>query len=203
MQGDRKRNAGMPPVTRPMRRRRARARALSLLLLLAPLLLSGCLQYRSTGAMFDDQNIELRVIDAINANEEIGTESHIKVEVYENMVLLMGETPTEARKALAGRSAAKVDRVERVVNEIEVTERADLGARFGNSWLSGKVKTAIGRADTLEGWDMYRVKVVSSRGTVYLMGNVSRQEGDAVAEVVRNVRGVDKVMKVFNYVEAD
>ena len=31
------------------------------------------------------------------------------------------------------------------------------------------------------------------------MGNVSREEGDRVAEVVRNVRGVEKVVKVFNY----
>jgi osmotically-inducible protein OsmY len=170
---------------------------------LLPLLLAGCLQYRSTGAMFDDQNMELRVIDAINEPEEIGTESHIKVEVYEKTVLLMGETPTEARKTLAGERAAGVDRVERVVNEIEVGERAGVGARFGNSWLSGKVKTALSRADKLEGWDAYRVKVVSSQGTVYLMGNVTREEGDSVAEVARNVRGVEKVVKVFNYVEDD
>ena len=33
------------------------------------------------------------------------------------------------------------------------------------------------------------------------MGTVSRGEGAAVAEVVRNVGGVDKVVKVFDYTD--
>jgi osmotically-inducible protein OsmY len=174
----------------------------NILLVLATLpLLTGCLQYRSTGAMFDDQNIELRVIDAIASSEQLDRSSHIKVEVYENVVLLMGEAPTEAARDLAGDLAANVDRVERVVNEIEVMERAGVGGKFNNSWLTGKVNTALATENTLEGWDPHRIKVVSARNTVYLMGNVTRDEGDRVAEVVRNVRGVEKVVKVFNYEE--
>ena len=30
---------------------------------------------------------------------------------------------------------------------------------------------------------------------------VTRDEGNAVADVARNVRGVDKVVKVFNYMD--
>ena len=153
--------------------------------------------------MFDDQNIELRVIDAIYGTEEIDRASHIKVEVYENVVLLMGETPTEANKALAGRMAASVDQVDRVVNEIEVREQDGIGGKMSNSWLSGKVEWALAREDTLDGWDPHRIKVISAGGTVYLMGNVTRAEGDEVAETVRNVRGVEKVVKVFNYQEED
>ena len=170
------------------------------LLLLATLpLLAGCLQYRSTGAMFDDQHIEVRVIDAIASSDQLDRSSHIKVEVYENVVLLMGEAPTEAARNLAGDLAAEVDQVERVVNEIEVMDRVGVGGKFSNSWLTGKVNTALATENTLEGWDPHRIKVISARNTVYLMGNVSREEGDRVAEVVRNVRGVEKVVKVFNY----
>lgn len=172
------------------------------LLLLIPFL-AGCLEHRSTGAMFDDQNIELRVIDAIYSTEEIDRSSHIKVEVYENVVLLMGETPTEPGKALAGRVAADVDQVDRVVNEIEVRDQDGLGGKMSNSWLSGKVEWALARENTLDGWDPQRVKVISAGGTVYLMANVTRAEGEQLAETVRNVRGVEKVVKVFNYQEDD
>lgn len=175
----------------------------TLLPLIALLFLSGCLQYRSTGAMFDDQNIELRVIDAISSSNQLDRSSHIKVEVYENTVLLMGETPTEAARELAGDLARDVDRVERVVNEIEVMDRVGVSGKLGNSWLTSKVNTALATENTLEGWDPHRIKVISARNTVYLMGNVSREEGDRVTEIVRNVRGVEKVVKVFNYGPGD
>jgi osmotically-inducible protein OsmY len=166
-------------------------------------LLGGCLKHRGTGAMLDDQNIELRVISAIGGADGIGRESHIKVEVYERMVLLAGETDTEDKKALAERLAADVDQVDRVVNEIEVREREGVAGKFGNSWLTTKVNTELMTENVLPGFDPHRIKVVSSAGTVFLMGNVTRDEGDAVTEVVRNVRGVDKVVKVFNYESAE
>lgn len=174
-----------------------------LLALALPFTLSGCLEHRATGAMFDDQNIEYRVLGAIYGTDEIGSDSHIKVEVYERVVLLMGETTTEANKALAGRMAAGVDQVERVVNELQVREEVGLGGRISNSWLTTRVNTALLTENALPGLDPHRIKVISADGTVYLMGNVTRDEADAVADVVRNVRGVDKVVKVFNYLPGD
>lgn len=170
-------------------------------LVLAPAL-GGCLQHRATGSMFDDQNIELHVISAIKGAESIDSDSHIKVEVFERIVLLMGETNTEANRELAGRLAAQVDQVERVVNEIEVREEAGLGGRLANSWLSTRVLTSLATRNPLPGFNTHRLKVVSSAGTVYLMGNVTRDEGDQLAEIVRNVRGVERVVKVFNYTDS-
>lgn len=174
---------------------------LLLALLSVPLVLglSGCLKHRSTGSLIDDNTMELRVIDALDDSERFGPESHIKVEVIEGIVLLMGETDTEERRAEAGRIAADVHRVERVVNEIELTEAAGLGTRMNNTWLSSKVKTALITKNPIEGFDGTRIKVVTSDRTVFLMGRVTREEGNAVAEVARNVSGVEKVVKVFDY----
>lgn len=181
--------------------------------LLVAALLSGCAaavvggsavavhDRRTIGQVFDDQNIEYSVVRAIYASDDIGEESHIKVEVYENVVLLMGETDSEDRKRIAGEVAGAVEHVERVVNEIQTHPRASFGDRVNNSWLTAKVDTALIRENPVPGFDATRIKVVSSDGTVYLMGLVTREEGNAVAEVARNVSGVDKVVKVFDYVE--
>ena len=174
-----------------------------LISLLCLLLLSGCLERRSTGAMFDDQNIEYRLIAALYDAEGIDSTSHIKVEVWESVVLLMGETPTQQAKELAGRLAADVDRVDRVVNEIEVRPELGLGGKLGNSWLSTRVKTALIAGNPVPGFDATRIKVISSAGTVYLMGNLTEAEADEVTEIARNVGGVEKVVKVFNYIDAD
>jgi len=38
-------------------------------------------------------------------------------------------------------------------------------------------------------------------GVAYLMGLVSHEEADAAVEVARNISGIDKVVKVFEYSE--
>ena len=154
---------------------------------------------RSAGAVLDDQTLEVQVRDQIYASPEIGEETHLKVEVYKRIALLMGETDTEEHRELAGRLAGEVKWVERVVNELTVQPAVGAGGRFNNSWMTAKVDTALLTNNPVPGFDATRIKVVSSDGTVYLMGVVSRKEGDAVAEVARNVSGVQRVVKVFSY----
>ena len=78
-----------------------------------------------------------------------------------------------------------------------------LGGKLGNSWLSTRVKTALIAGNPVPGFDATRIKVISSSGTVYLMGNITEAEADEVTEIARNVGGVEKVVKVFNYIDAD
>lgn len=185
--------------TRPERRFTSTLACLATLLLAT--LIIGCTHNRTVGTVLDDNTIEYSVIDAIYAAPEIGKESHIKVEVFERMVLLMGETDTEAKRELAEKRAGDVYNVDRVVNEIVVAERADIGTRTNNSWLTAKVSTMLMTSSDLPGFDPDRVKVITSAGTVYLMGQISREDATAVTEVVRNIGGVEKVVTVFNYTD--
>lgn len=166
-------------------------------------LLGGCIinDRRSAGTILDDQSMEFRIIDRIYSQPEIDNRDHIKVEVYDRIALLVGEARTEENRATAARVAGEIDYVERVVNELEVTERAGAGGRAENSWLTWKVNAALTRENPVPGIDSTRVKVVTARNTVYLMGVLSRAEGDAVAEVARNVGGVERVVKVFSYTD--
>jgi len=121
------------------------------------------------------------------------------VEVHLGVVLLAGETVSEENKALATRLAEAPRLTERVVNDLYVGERAGFGGKLDNSWLSTKVNSILVTENPLPGNDASRIKVVSSQNTVYLMGIVTRAEGDKVAEIVRNIGGVEKVVKVFDY----
>jgi osmotically-inducible protein OsmY len=47
--------------------------------------------------------------------------------------------------------------------------------------------------------NQYHVKVVTENGVVYLMGLVTRKEGDAAAQVASATSGVKRVVKVFEY----
>jgi osmotically-inducible protein OsmY len=154
---------------------------------------------RTPGTVLDDQVLEVQVIDRIYSAPEFAGGDSVKVEVYQGVALLVGEVTTDAKRELAGRRAAEVQHISRVVNELAVGQSVDLGTRLGNTWLTTKVNTALLRHNPVPGFDATRIKVVTSQSQVYLMGLVSREEGDAVAEVARNVGGVEKVVKVFSY----
>jgi osmotically-inducible protein OsmY len=45
------------------------------------------------------------------------------------------------------------------------------------------------------------VKVVTERGTVYLMGMVTKREADDATQIARTTNGVKRVVRVFEYIE--
>jgi osmotically-inducible protein OsmY len=156
---------------------------------------------RTTGTVIDDQAVEVAVADHIYSAEGFEGGDHVKVEVYESVVLLVGEVTTEAKKAVAGTRAAEVENVQRVVNELSVADSASIGERLDNTWLTTKVNAILIKENPVPGFDATRIKVVSSQNSIFLMGKVTREEGEAVAEIVRNVGGVEKVVKVFSYMD--
>lgn len=156
---------------------------------------------RSAGTVIDDQTIEYEAINDIFATPEISNADHIKIEVHNGTVLLAGETQSEANKALASKVASEVRGVKNVVNELAVMPSAGLGDRLDNSYISTKANSVLAVKDPISGSDMSRIKVMTARRNVYLMGTVTREEGDKAAEVVRNVGGVEKVIKVFDYID--
>ena len=187
----------------PFRRQSAVSLVILLVLLVSIVALPACGKYgrRTTGTVINDQTLEYEVIDNIRSDPSLSEKDHIKVEVHQGVVLLAGETATEENKILATRLAEESRLTQRVVNDLKVGEREGFGGKLDNSWLTTKVNSVLITENPLPGNDASRIKVVSSHNTVYLMGMVTRQEGDAVAEVVRNIGGVEKVDKIFDYTD--
>ena len=172
-------------------------------LLVTVLAVSACSTHvrRNTGTVLNDQSLEIEIINNIYSDPDFSENDHIKVEVHEGVVLLAGETVSEANKVLATQLAEESRLTKRVVNDLKVGNRAGFGGKLDNSWLSTKVNSILVKENPLPGNDAARIKVVSSQNTVYLMGLVTREEGDEIAEIVRNIGGVEKVVKIFDYTD--
>lgn len=155
---------------------------------------------RSFGTVIDDQALEVRVRDAIFDDHAFTREHRIKVNAYRGWVLLAGEAGTESNVRLAGEITAGVDGVRRVVNELAPERRPSFGQGSKDKWLSSKVNSSLTRVE-LAGFDPTRVQVTSARSVVYLMGLVSRAEGEAATEQARTVKGVERVVTIFEYLE--
>jgi osmotically-inducible protein OsmY len=156
---------------------------------------------RTLGSFVEDQNIELKAGGAISNNEELNKNTHINVTSYNGIVLLTGEAPTPAMRGKAEDIVKKIEKVRRVHNEITIASPSALGSRTSDTWITTKVKTSLLNIKTHEGFDPTRVKVVTENGTVFLMGLIRRSEANDVVDVVRKVKGVQRVVKVFEYID--
>lgn len=172
-------------------------------LLLAAVTLAACSSHesRTVGTTFNDQQLEYEVVSNIRSNPAFGEHDHIKVEVHQGVVLLAGETVSEENRLLATQLAEKPRLATRVINELEIGRRAGFGGKLDNAWLTTKVNSVLLAENPVPGYEGKRIKVISSQNTVYLMGFVTREEGQDVAEVVSNIRGVEKVVKLFTYTD--
>ncbi|MGH8112164.1 MAG: BON domain-containing protein [Rhodanobacteraceae bacterium] len=148
-----------------------------------------------------DRNVQLTAQHALNDDPELKGRAHIAANVYNGVLLLIGEASTEAVKQRAQADVTGYDGVQRVVNLIDVMPLPSVADTMRDAALTAQVKAALLRVD-LPGFDAPgRVTVSSSHGKVYLMGIVSHQEADAVVAVARKVTGVQQVVQVFEYME--
>jgi len=46
-----------------------------------------------------------------------------------------------------------------------------------------------------------RIKVITENGIVYLLGLVTRQEGSRATNLVQGVTGVQRIVKLFEYID--
>lgn len=151
---------------------------------------------RTSGAVIDDEAIELR--SAARLREAFGDRTHINVTSYNRQVLLTGEVPSEAARQQAEQIVARVDNVRGIVNELAVMAPTSLPQRSGDALITGKVRASFVDASDLQ---TNAFKVVTERGTVYLMGRVTAREAERATSIARQIGGVQRVVRVFELVE--
>jgi len=174
--------------------------AACLLCACAPLLLGGAVvggslvltDRRTSGAQVEDETIELRSISRIN--ELLGGRAHVNTTSYNRMVLITGEVPTQADKDTVERIVSRIQNVRAIVNDLGVVGNSSITSRSSDSIITGKVKAQLVNARDLFA---NSIKVVTERGTVYLMGRVTEREASRASGLARAVGGVQKVVQVF------
>jgi len=153
---------------------------------------------RSSGAYVEDEGIEWKAGNRIN--ERLGDKVHVNATSFNRKLLLTGEAFNEASREEAGRIAAVVENVKEVVNELRIAPTSTFSARSNDSYISSKVKA---RFVDQKDFRIQQVKVTTEAGTVYLMGLVTEKEGNAATEVARTTNGVQKVVRVFEYISEE
>ena len=153
---------------------------------------------RTSGAQLEDEGIELRAVARLREN--LGERAHVSVTSYNRQVLLTGEAPSAQDKQLAEQVVARVENVRAIVNELGVMGNSSLVQRSSDALATGQVKAGF-----VDARDLYAnaFKVVTERGTVYLMGRVTQREADRATTITRSTGGVQKVVRIFEIISEE
>jgi len=148
---------------------------------------------RTSGTYIEDETIEWKVGGRMR--NDFGSE-HVNATSYNRRVLLTGEVHTEDIKKRVEGAVRAVENVKEVTNELQVAGVSSMASRGSDSLVTSNVKARMvnnGKFST------NHVKVLTEAGVVYLMGLVTPAEADAAVEIARTTSGVNRVVKVFEY----
>ena len=154
---------------------------------------------RTTGTFIEDETIEIKSRLALLDKKELNKRVHINFTSYNTWLLVSGEAPTEEDRQAVIELVKNVEKVSRVFNEITIAGPSSLLSRSSDTVITTKIKSKLIAEQDLSS---LHVKVVTENGVTFLMGLVSREEGDIATEIARRTGGVQKVVKLFEYRES-
>ncbi|MBI5919520.1 MAG: BON domain-containing protein [Nitrosomonadales bacterium] len=152
---------------------------------------------RSSGAYIEDEAIENKAMSEITSKYK-GQALHVNITSFNRRALVTGEVPSEAIRADVGQIVSATQNVVAINNELAVAGAASLTSRTSDTIITSDVKARFLGSKAFKAND---VKVVTENGVVYLLGLVCRPEADAATEIASSTSGVERVVKVFEYIE--
>ena len=153
---------------------------------------------RTSGTQLEDEGIDIRASNRIREN--LGDRVHVNVTSYNRQVLLTGEVPNAQDKQLVEQIVSRVDNVRNVVNELAVLGNSTFSQRSSDTLVTGRARAAL-----VDDKDLVAsaFKIVTERGTVYMLGRVTKREADRATELVRGVTGAQKVVRLLEIISED
>ena len=151
---------------------------------------------QALGNIIDDTRIETTGLVRLRRAGEGLKDGHLGITSFRGVVLLTGQVRDEASKALASEVLSGIEDVKTVYNELTISGPTALLARSADAVVTSKVKARLLANEAVRGLE---IKVVTENGTVYLLGTVTRAEGEAATAAARAVGGVERVVRIFTY----
>lgn len=152
--------------------------------------------HRTISNAIQDSRISTKIVHRVRYHRGISDQSHVDVNVYHRVVLLTGETPNIEWRQEAEAIAKSVSGVAKVYNQIALQGPTSGLTRTSDSWITAKIKAQMLATENLKSGS---IKVITENGNVYLMGMVTREQADLAVDLTRQVSGVQRVVKVFQY----
>lgn len=150
---------------------------------------------RTVGSQIEDRTISFKGESV--AQDIVGQTGHVNVACFNRLVLITGEVPDEDMRLKVEIAIANIPNIRGIINELVLDAPAGLDSRYRDSLITAQVTA---RFVNTEGLYSNSRKTVTERGIVYLMGRLTEREGHIAAKTASTVPGVQRVVKIFEYI---
>lgn len=154
---------------------------------------------RTLSMRIEDSSIERTAGVNIQKASPEYRQANVNVVSFYGSVLLAGQVPTEELKAEAEKVLRRIAEVKQVHNELTVGPSSYYQERSSDGVISMRVRSALSFE---EGFPSSRTRVFTVGGTVYLMGKLTPAEADKAVDLIKQVAGVKKIIKLVDYLAA-
>jgi osmotically-inducible protein OsmY len=152
---------------------------------------------RTFSKQIDDQSIEFIAHNELSKQKALVKNTNLHVISMNGTVLIVGQAPNTYLRDLAIKSIEDVEDIVVIHNQIRISSTTALTTQSNDIWLTSRVKTALLADSNVNAKD---IKVVTENSEVFLLGLVTKTEADIVVEIARNINGVSRVFKAFEYI---
>ena len=152
---------------------------------------------RTIGSQIDDNNIEIKASIAISEVERLEKSARVNAISVNGIVLLVGQVANQEMKNEAQITVEAIAGIRKIHNQLRIGSNIGITTQTHDSWLTSKVKAQLLATKDISS---NNIKVVTENAEVYLMGLVSQDEANRAVDIARNVSGVERVVKVFEYI---
>lgn len=123
---------------------------------------------------------------------------NVNVTSFKQIALLTGQTPIASQRAIIEKIARNAPNVRKVYNEISIENPVGKWRTTQDTGITSNVRTHMLTKKDLESGS---IRIVTENAVVYLMGDVTHAQADLAVNVARELPGVSKVVKVFQYID--
>jgi osmotically-inducible protein OsmY len=180
------------------------------LFLLLSSLLSSCVAVIVAGAatsmiVYDKRNLvmlerDARIFHLVHdkiVNDPSFQESRISVVSFNQIVLLIGQVSNQSLRKFAETITYNTPNVKHTYNQLTVSYPLSLTKRTNDTVITTQVRSKmLGREGLHSGF----IRIITEDRVVYLMGTVNQEQANLAVDVARKVKGVRKVVKIFQYI---
>jgi len=151
---------------------------------------------RTMGEILDDKTLYMNLGNIVSKDLMLD-DTHINFNVYNKSVLMTGEVPTDDLKSYLEETVKKkASKMNQLINEVAVMPNSSYLNRARDGVISVQIEALFLDQEVFH---PAHVSVLTERGTVYLMGSVTKREAEQATNVASKAKNVKQVVKLFNY----
>lgn len=153
---------------------------------------------QSAESQTHDFSIKLEIIRIVNADKTLKNNSNIESAVFNNIVLLLGQVPSQEIRNAFIKKVSKIKHVALVYDELTIEPVVPISTYANDTWITTKVKSRlVGKVNPTH------FKIITQKGVVYLMAVTTKSDGKIASEIASKTNGVKKVIEIYAYIKEE